>query len=150
MEHSLSITEAVEKFVTHIKRKYVERQVSDEDELLRCNSEKLVRLTLVERERLQARKQRGHDDNNEVVRTPLAYADIFKVQGGKKVKKVLVEGDAGIGKITFCTAVSEKWANGEILQEFELLLLLPLRQQKVASAGCLLDLLMFFYSKKIL
>ena len=49
MERSLSINKAVEKFVTYIKRKYVERQVGYEDELLRCNSEKLVKLTLVER-----------------------------------------------------------------------------------------------------
>ena len=147
MENSLSITEAVEKFVTYIKVKYVERQVGNEDELLSCKSEKLVRLELVESERLQASEQRG--SGGDKFRTPLAYADIFKVESGKRpVRKVLVEGNAGIGKTTFCTAVSEKWAKGEILQEFELLLLLPLREQKVASAGSLLDLLKFLYPKK--
>ena len=44
MEHSL-----FDEFVACIKTKYAERQVGDEDELLRCNSEKFVRLELVER-----------------------------------------------------------------------------------------------------
>ena len=50
--------------------------------------------------------------------------------GKKPVRKVLVEGDAGIGKTTLCTSVSEDWANGKLFQQFELLLLLPLRQKK--------------------
>ena len=155
MEHKLSVTEAVKKFVTNIKKKYRERTLIREEQLLCCRSEKLVRLELVERERLQACEQRGINDrkvhkpltDNEVVRKPLAYADLFKVESGKKeIRKILIDGDAGIGKTTFCTIVSEKWANGEIFQQFELLLLLPLRQPEVASAGSLLDLLKFLHS----
>ena len=141
MERTLSVAEAVTKFVTSIKKKYKGRRLIHEEQLLSCRSEKLVRLELVERERLQPSEQRGSGDNR-VIRTPLAYADLFKVESGKKeVKTILIDGDAGIGKSTFCTSISEKWANGEIFQEFELVLLLPLREQEVASAGSLLDLL---------
>ena len=63
---------------------------------------------------------------------------------------ILIDGDAGVGKTTFCIAVCEDWANGKIFQQFKLLLLLPLRQQKVASAGCLLDLLKLLHpSQKV-
>ena len=145
MENTLSVTEAVDKFVTNTKQKYKGRILIDEEQLLCCRSEKLVRLELVERERLQGSEQRG-SGSNKVVKTPLAYTDFFKVENGKKkIRKILVEGDAGIGKTTFCITISEKWANQEILQEFELLLLLPLREQEVASAGCLLDLLKFLH-----
>ena len=61
--------------------------------------------------------------------------------GKRQVRKVLVEGDAGIGKTTLCVAVSEDWANGKLFQHFGLVLLLPLRMKVVASAGSLSELL---------
>jgi Ran GTPase-activating protein (RanGAP) involved in mRNA processing and transport len=170
MERTLSVrvTEAVDKFVDKIKEKYRGRRIIQEDQLLNRRSEKLVRLELVERERLQASEQRGNDDDEDsddkdsddedsdeyssddedsnVTRTHLAYADLFKVkEGKKKIKKILIDGDAGIGKTTFCIAVCEDWADGKIFQEFELVLLLPLREQEVASAGSLVDLLKVFH-----
>ena len=54
---------------------------------------------------------------------------------------ILIDGDAGIGKTSFCIAICEDWANGKIFQAFELVLLLPLREQEVSSASSLLDLL---------
>ena len=145
MEHTLHVSEAVKEFVTCIKTKYIGRQLDHREQLLRCRSEKLVRLELVEREPKQASEQRGSTDDR-IVRTPLVYADLFKVESGKKeVRNILINGDAGIGKTTLCTAISEDWANGKILQEFELLLLLPLREQEVASAGSLLDLIKFLH-----
>ena len=48
--------------------------------------------------------------------TPLAYGDLFKVESGKRpVGKVLVEGDAGIGKTTLCIHWRKKqgdWGGG--------------------------------------
>jgi Ran GTPase-activating protein (RanGAP) involved in mRNA processing and transport len=77
-----------------------------------------------------------------VKRSPLAYSDILKTNNvNRAVRKVLVEGDAGIGKTTLCTALSEDWANEKVFQEFEILLLLHLRQNRIASAGSLLALL---------
>ena len=148
MACTLSVTEAVDKFVNNIKKKYKGRRIIQEDQLLCCRSEKLVRLEVVERERLQPSEQRGNDDDEDsnVTRTPLAYADLFKVEGGKKeIKTILIDGDAGIGKTTFCIAVCEDWADGKIFQQFKLVLLLPLRQQKVASVGSLLGLLELFH-----
>ena len=93
-----------------------------------------------------ASTQRGRD-NEDVKRTPLAYGDLFKEESGKRpVRKVLVEGDAGIGKTTLCIAVSEDWANGKVFQQFELVLLLPLRMKVVASAGSLPELLKLLHS----
>jgi Ran GTPase-activating protein (RanGAP) involved in mRNA processing and transport len=236
MEPTLSVRAAVDKFVDEIKEKYRERRIIQEEQLLNCRSEKLIRLELVERkrlehitrtpraysdlfevelverkrlehitrtpraysdlfevelvererlegseqrgskygskdsnitrtplaysdlfqvelverERLEASKHRGvrkvDDEDSNVTRTPLAYADLFKVEKGKKeIKKILIDGDAGIGKTSFCIAVCEDWANGKIFQEFELVLLLPLRQQEVASVGSLFDLLKLFH-----
>ena len=148
----LSINEAMKKFVTGIKRKYKERRVNREKQWPPCKSEKLVRLELVETERMQyyyAVEQRGKESKVTVRRTPLAYSDLFTVESGKKpVRKILVEGDAGIGKTTLCTALSEEWANESIFQEFELLLLLPLREKIIASANSFLDLLNLLHPKR--
>ena len=142
---------AVEKFVAKIRPKYNERRINREKQWPPCESKKLVRLELVEGEQRQgysAGQTRGRG-NKAVKRSPLAYSDILKAKDGKKtVRKVLVEGDAGIGKTTLCTAVSEDWANKKLFQEFDILLLLPLRQKRVALAGSLLDLLKLLHSSK--
>ena len=57
-----------------------------------------------------------------------------------------MEGDAGIGKTTLCTLISEDWANEKLFQQFELLLLLPLRERKVEEVSSVLDLLKLFHS----
>ena len=142
---------AVEKFVAKIRPKYNERRINREKQWPPCESKKLVRLELVEGEQRQgysASQTRGRG-NKAIKRSPLAYSNILKAKDGKKtVRKVLVEGDAGIGKTTLCTAVSEDWANKKLFQEFDILLLLPLRQKRVASAGSLLDLLKLLHSSK--
>ena len=127
-----------------MKGKYQERRINREKQWPCCHSDKLVRLELVEREKgdgYSAKTRRGREDEG-IKRTPLAYGDLFKVESGKRqVRKVLVEGDAGIGKTTLCIAVSEDWANGKLFHQFELILLLPLRMKAVASAGSLPELL---------
>ena len=154
MAGTLSVTEAVDKFVNNIKKKYQGRRIIQEEQLLCCRSEKLVRLELVKKKRLQASEQRGNEygsEDSSITRTPLAYADLFKVEEGKKeIKMILIDGDAGIGKTSFCIAVCEDWADGKIFQEFKLVLLLPLREQEVSSAGSLLDLLKLLHpSQKV-
>ena len=142
---------AVKKFITRIRPKYNERRINRETQWPPCESKKLVRLELVEGEQRQgysAGQTRGRG-NKPVKRSLLAYSDILKAKDDKKtVRKVLVEGDAGIGKTTFCTAVSEDWANKKLFQEFDILLLLPLHQKRIASAGSLLDLLKLLHSSQ--
>ena len=127
----------MDKFVPSIKKKYKNRLINREKQWPPCHSNKLVKLELVEREK-------GGGKNDE--RTPLAYGDLFKEESGKKaVRKVLVEGDAGIGKTTLSTSISEDWSRDKLFKEYELLLLLPLRHKKVASAGSLPELLQLLH-----
>ena len=159
-----NLATSMDTFAASIKRKYQERLIICEKQWPPCHSNKLVRLELVEREKgedYSASEERGRDvkgsDNNQerdrkdksVTRTPLAYSDLFKVESGKRpVRKVLVEGDAGIGKTTLSTSISEDWANGKLFQEFELVLLLPLRHKEVGSVGSISELLNLLHSSK--
>ena len=136
-----------DKFVPRMKKKYKDRLFNRENQWLTLHSNKLVRLQLVQKKKGEGcSAQRGREDKTDK-RTPLAYGDLFKGESGKeRVRKVLVEGDAGIGKTTLTISLSEDWACGELFQEFELLLLLSLRQKEVASAGSLRELLKLFHS----
>ena len=130
----------MDKFVTSTKKKYRDRLINCEKQWPPCKTQKLIHLELVEKEQGQI-YQRGRQDAL-FKRTPIAYSDLFHVEAGRKpIRKILVEGDAGIGKTTFSIAASEDWANGKLFQQFELLLLLPLRQKKVALAGSISELL---------
>ena len=136
------------KFAPSIKEKYKDRLIKREKQWPPRHSNKLVCLQLVQTNKGEGRSaivQRGKE-NKAVKRTPLAYVDLFKGENEKhRVRKVLVEGDAGIGKTTLTISLSEDWANHELFQEFELLLLLPLRHKKVASVRSLRDLLKLFH-----
>ena len=135
---------SMDAFVSKMKKKYIDRLINREKQWPPCHSDKLVRLQLVQRKKGEgycANIQRGREDKT-VKRTPLAYSDLFNVEKGKKpVRKVVVEGDAGVGKTTLSISLTEDWAHEKLFQEFKLLLLLPLRHKKVASAGSLPELL---------
>ena len=137
----------MDKFPLSMKEKYKGRLINRENQWLTLHSNKLVRLQLVQKKKGEGcSAQRGREDKTDK-RTPLTYGDLFKGESGKeRVRKVLVEGDAGIGKTTLTISLSEDWACGELFQEFELLLLLSLRQKEVASACSLRELLKLFHS----
>ena len=137
----------VVKFINSIKTKYKGRLINREKQWLIRHSSKLVRLQLVNKNKVEGSStstRRGEDGKS----TPLAYCDLFKPESGKvePVYKVLVEGGAGIGKTTLSVSLSEDWMYGKLFQEFELLLLLPLRHEKVARAGSLAELLKLFHT----
>ena len=145
----------MEKFATSIKKKYKERLLHHEKQWPPCHSKKLIRLEIVERNRGESysgnewgdRKISAENEN----RTALAYGDLFKVENGKRpVRRVLVEGDAGIGKTTLSISISEGWANGELFQQFELVLLLSLRYKEIASVDSIPELLGLLHSSKTL
>ena len=138
-----------DKFIPTMKKKYKERRINRENQWFTLHSNKLVRLQLVQKRKGEGcSAQRGREDKNDK-QTPLAYGDLFKGEGGKeRVRKVLVEGDAGMGKTTLTISLSEDWARGELFQEFELVLLLSLRHKEVASAGSLRELLKLFHSSQ--
>jgi Ran GTPase-activating protein (RanGAP) involved in mRNA processing and transport len=137
----------MDKFVTSIKKKYQDRLTSKEDRWPPCHSSDLIRLELVEK---KERVYPNEDQREGVIkRTVLAYRDVFKAGIEKKaVRKVLVEGGAGIGKTTLCIAISEDWANEKLFQQFKILLLLPLRHPKISKARSLSELLKLLHSSK--
>ena len=56
-------------------------------------------------------------------------------------KVVLVEGAPGVGKSTFAWEFCRRWARGKIAQEYQLVLLLRLREERISNAKGLKDLI---------
>ena len=64
------------------------------------------------------------------------------------MRKLIVEGNAGIGKTTLCTMLTEEWAKGKIFTQFDCVLLLPLRERSVSTATTLPQLFKLFHSSE--
>ena len=135
-----------------IKKKYRERLLVREEKWPPVRGDKLINLQLVEADKNEGFRgglpQHG-TGGEEIKRTPILYDDLFRVEEGKKpVRKVLVEGNGGMGKTTLCTMLSEGWAEDKMLTQFDCVLLLPLREQSVAQAESLPDLFKLLHSSE--
>ena len=141
--------EVMQEFVEGLKEAYRERQLSCEEQWPPVRGDRLIKLQLVEADKTEGfRAGLSHHGayNDKVKRTPILHGDLFNVEEGKKpVRKLIVEGNAGIGKTTLCTMLTEEWTNGEILTQFDCVLLLPLRDQLMSSASSLPDLLPLYH-----
>ena len=86
------------------------------------------------------------DGNVDVImkeKTNIDFSDIVQdlppVTASEKV--VLVEGAPGVGKSTFAWEFCRRWERGEIAQQYQLVLLLRLRDERMSSAKSLRDLI---------
>ena len=77
----------------------------------------------------------------------IPYSSLFKGDHDKvkSGKRILIIGEAGIGKTMLCASIAEDWANGRHFQEFRMVILLLLNQRGVASAQDLPELLKNVY-----
>ena len=142
----------MEKFVASLKKKYKERLLNCAKQWPPVSVEKLVNLQLVEAKKKEGFRaglpQHGANDDK-VKRTPILHGNLFKVEKEKKpARKLIVEGNAGIGKTTLCTMLTEEWANGKIFTQFDCVLLLPLRERSVSTATTLPQLFKLFHSSE--
>ena len=137
----------MEKFVRSIKRKYRERLLHHEKQWPPVRGGRLFNLQLVEADKTEGFG--GGSAADKVKRTPILHSDLFKVETEKKpVRKLIVEGNAGMGKTTLCIMLAEEWAKDKILTQFDCVLLLPLREKSVSTATNLLQLFKLLHSSE--
>ena len=60
---------------------------------------------------------------------------------GVSKRLILVEGAPGVGKSTFAREFCRRWERGEIAQQYQLVLLLRLREERISNAKSLEDLI---------
>ena len=113
------------------------------------SSKKYIHLAVVKKERVSKREAdeftratiHGTEiDNIYQKKEAVDFSKVGKREDGSLAKLILVEGAPGIGKTTFAWEVCRKWANGEILQEYGLVVLLRLRDKRVREVKTIFDL----------
>ena len=122
----------------------------DDDKLLSTASKHYIELSVISKEGITKKqadkftKKSFHGLTEQILRekAPIALKHILKPrEDGTPVRLVLVEGAPGIGKSTLAWEVCHKWEELESVKQYELVVLVRLREKKAQEARCLGDLL---------
>ena len=73
-------------------------------------------------------------------KVPINLKDIFKIENGKK-KCILIEAGPGLGKTTLSFKICKDWANGDLLQDYDAVIMLQVRLPELQRAKKISDLL---------
>ena len=110
---------------------------------------KVIKLAMIKKEKIQ----RGRIDDEFVrmsttgkvddilhSKTPVDLENIFSdTEDGRKV--ILIEGAPGSGKSTLSLHICQEWGKGQLFQQYDVVILVKLRDPLVQTAECLADLL---------
>ena len=110
---------------------------------------KIFKLAMIQKERIQ----RGRIDDDLIrlsitgkvddilqYKTPIKIENIFMKHGTQR-EVVLIEGAPGSGKSTLALHICQKWAEGKLFQEYDVLVLVRLRDPHIREAKTIADLL---------
>ena len=82
----------------------------------------------------------GKVDDILQLKYPIQIENIFKQARGEN-KVILLEGAPGCGKSTLSVYICQQWEKGELFDQFELVILIRLRDPAIRNANNLVDLL---------
>eukprot|EP00057_Strongylocentrotus_purpuratus_P011879 XP_011666353.1 PREDICTED: NACHT, LRR and PYD domains-containing protein 6-like [Strongylocentrotus purpuratus] len=95
------------------------------------NSELIVKL-----EQIFTNLTLMEEDKGNKHKTPLLYDDLLKTKvNGIYRKRLLVEGEGGVGKTTFCAKIAWDWIHGKGYQDFKLVLVILFREAQEKTVG---------------
>jgi hypothetical protein len=137
----------MEVYKSYLKAKYLERKMPHYGKWPDLPTEKYINMSVIEKGKptKDDSKALTYGNIDAVKRkSDIAFEDLAKpAEDGLIPKFVLVEGAPGVGKTTFAWEACRKWAEGEILQNFDLVILARLRDRSVRSAKCLGDIIQY-------
>ena len=136
-----------------LKCKYESLELTSPDEMLDCYSPQYIDLILIkDNQRKPIRYRRGDmsklSDGNARVGTNqgndseyVSLSQTLDVEEKKK-KTILIEGGPGMGKTTLAINICKCWAKDELLQNYNAVILLTLRDPEIQEAKTISDLLL--------
>ena len=114
-------------------------------------SKKYINLALIEKEDItkpeadQFTRATFHGNIDDIKKSKRAtkIGQIAQLPDGSQPKCILMEGAPGVGKSTLAWKLCRKWGKGKLLQQYQLVVLLRLRDKKVQAAKNISDLFRF-------
>ena len=143
-----SIT-TLQSYSNHLKSLYQAHRPAAIVQALPPPTDKYFKLALIRKQRaepppdeemLRSIVQEGNVDRVLKNRVEIKLGDIFKADEAAR-KVILIEGAPGSGKTTLSWHICQKWASGELFQQFSLAVLVQLRDPAIQSAQTIADLL---------
>ena len=145
----------VQRYIDYLKDRYINKSPILKEKVLKVRPKEFIHLNLVsnaaqEEEEEEVKSQclllQLHGDVAAIKkkRRPMEMEDIGISEDQSVAQHILVEGSPGIGKTMFSWELCRQWAEGKMLQDKDIVLMLQLRSKSVREAKSLSDL--FFHS----
>ena len=151
------ITPVVQQFIDYVKAIYRESEVERDTKVVKwppTPSTVYINLACINRKTVSGKsnhymeitKAMVRDGNVDVInrtKGPIEFSEIAKSISIPFDERnlILVEGAPGVGKSTFAREFCRRWERGEIAQQYQLVLLLRLRDGRISKAESLRDLI---------
>ena len=140
------------KYRQQLKNKYNSLSLGSPKELLECKSSCYVNslFTKFDKKLKREREELVSGQLNNMMKNiplsssdtrPLTIADVLDVKEEEN-KVILIEGGPGMGKSTLAIKTCKCWADGKLLEEYDAMILLPLRDPEIQAANNIGDLLL--------
>ena len=135
-------TSPIDTYASYLKSVYTRHKLPIYDKWPPVKSKKYINLALVEKKDItkqeadQFTRATFHGNIDDILKSKRAtdIGQIGQLPDGSHPKCILVEGAPGVGKSTFAWKLCRKWGKGKLLQQYQLVVLLRLRDKSVRAA----------------
>ena len=113
-------------------KKYINLALIQKDDITKPEAYQFMRDTI-----------HGNIDDIKKSKRATDISQIAQLPDGSQPKCIIVEGAPGVGKSTFAWKLCHKWGKGKLLQQYQLVVLLRLRDRSVRVAKSISDLFQY-------
>ena len=139
---------AVDTYASYLKSVYTREKLPIYDKWSQLKAKKYINLALigrgditkVEADEFVTATIHGNIDDINTSKRAMCIDEIAQLQNGSQPKCILVEGAPGVGKSTFAWKLCRKWGKGKLLHQYQLVVLLRLRDKYVRAAKTIFNL----------
>ena len=145
----------MDQYIDYVKEIYRQSVIEKDPSVLKWlpTPSELITLACIDRKTIVKRGEADEysrsmieDSNNDVILNKKTEIDFSDIAGGlpatnSSERVILVEGAPGVGKSTFAWEFCRRWERGEIAQQYQLVLLLRLRDEGMSRSNDLQDLI---------